>query len=45
MWMKMVNHDGEKITFRGFFSIGWKIAIPTLLASLLGLYLSIIFVL
>ncbi|MFQ3275558.1 MAG: arsenical pump membrane protein [Candidatus Nanohaloarchaea archaeon] len=45
MWMKMVNHDGEKITFRGFFSIGWKIAIPTLLASLLGLYLSITFVL
>jgi arsenical pump membrane protein len=41
MWMKMVNHDEERITFREFSSIGWKVALPTLLASLAGLYLSI----
>lgn len=41
MWMKMLNHDKKRITFKQFFSIGWKVTSITALASLISLYLVI----
>ncbi len=41
MWMKMVNHRERRISFREFFSHGWKVTSVTALVSLTALYLVI----
>jgi arsenical pump membrane protein len=41
MWMKMVNHREKRISFRGFFSYGWKVTSVAALVSLTALYLVI----
>jgi len=42
MWMKMVNHKENRISFRKFFSYGLKVTSVTALTSLIILYLVII---
>ncbi|MEG1535559.1 MAG: ArsB/NhaD family transporter, partial [Clostridia bacterium] len=40
MWSSILRHNGIKFSFVDFLKYGFAIAIPTLLASLGGLYLS-----
>ncbi len=42
MWLKMVNHGEQRITFNRFFSIGWRTTLFTALASFSALYLLIV---
>ncbi len=39
MWLKMVNHDQKRISFREFFRIGFKVTFVTAICSLTTLYL------
>lgn len=39
MWMKMLNHEEKRISFKQFTSIGWKVTAFTAVTSLLSLYL------
>jgi Na+/H+ antiporter NhaD/arsenite permease-like protein len=43
MWLKILKSNGVKFGFRGFLKYGVAIAIPTLAASLGGLYVSGLF--
>lgn len=42
MWLKIVNHNKQRITFNRFFSIGWRITLVTALASFSALYMVLI---
>lgn len=41
MWMKMLNHEEKRISFKQFLNIGWRVTAITAIASLLSLYLVI----
>lgn len=43
MWMKMVNRGQDRISFREFFRIGWKVTLLTGAACLSALYLVVRF--
>lgn len=42
MWMKMLNHEENRISFRQFFSVGWRATLPTAFACLLTLWILLV---